>query len=60
MIYRNRANPAIEVEVLHPEAELRLAETKRQAIVYRRLSTGTIHIRPRAEFFLKFAALAEK
>jgi hypothetical protein len=46
--------------VLHPEAELRLAETKRQAIVYRRLSTGTIHIRPKAEFFLKFAALAEK
>ena len=42
------------------EAELRLAETKRQAVVYRRLSTGTIHIRPRAEFFLKFAALTEK
>ena len=60
MIYRNRANPAIEVEVLHPEAELRLAETKRQAIVYRRISTGTIHIRPRAEFFLKFAAITEK
>ena len=60
MIYRNRANPAIEVEVLHHEAELRLAETKRQAIVYRRISTGTIHIRPRAEFFLKFAAVSEK
>jgi hypothetical protein len=59
MIYRNRANPAIEVEVLHPEAELRLAETKRQAIVYRRISTGTIHIRPRAEFFLKFAPVEE-
>ena len=60
VIYRNRTNPAVEVEVLHDEAELRLAETKRQAVVYRRLSTGTIHIRPRAEFFMKFAALAEK
>jgi hypothetical protein len=60
MIYRNRANPAIEVEVLHPEAELRLAETKRQAIVYRRISTGTIHIRPKAEFLSKFAPVEEK
>lgn len=60
MIYRNRSNPVVEVEVLHYNAELRLAETKREAVVYRRLSTGTIHIRPRAEFFLKFAALAEK
>ena len=52
MICRSKHQPAIEVEVL-AEAELRIGETKRQAVVYTR--NGKNFVRPKAEFYDKFS-----
>ena len=59
LIYRNVSNPAVEVELLH-DGELRIGEIRRQAVVYRRLSTGLIYIRPKAEFDRIFQRLEKK
>lgn len=56
MIYRSKHQPAIEVEVL-AEAELRIGETKRQAVVYTRNDKN--YVRPKAEFLEKFSLVVE-
>jgi hypothetical protein len=52
MTFKSKHNPAVVVEVI-AEAELRIGETKRQAVVYTR--NGTIYVRPKAEFLDKFS-----
>jgi hypothetical protein len=52
MTFRSKHNPAVVVEVI-AEAELRIAETKRQVIVYTR--NGRNYVRPKAEFLDKFS-----
>lgn len=51
MKYRSKANPSVVVEWV-AEAQLRVAETKRLAVVYRK--DGYLYVRPKAEFFDKF------
>jgi hypothetical protein len=51
MKYRSKANPSVIVELVS-EAQLRIAETKRLAVVYRK--DGILYVRPKAEFFDKF------
>lgn len=51
MKYQSRHNPAVIVEVI-AEAELRIGETKRQAVIYTR--NGRNYVRPKAEFNDKF------
>jgi hypothetical protein len=55
VIYRNRTNPGLVVEIVAETAELRLGEIRWPVIVYRRLDNGTIYVRPKAEFDAKFA-----
>ncbi len=55
MIYRNRTNPEVVVEILAQDAELRLGELRWPVVVYRRLDTGMIYVRSRAEFEAKFS-----
>lgn len=52
MKYQSRHNPAVIVEVI-AEAELRIGETKRQAVVYTR--NGRNYVRSKAEFLDKFS-----
>jgi hypothetical protein len=52
MTFRSKHNPAVVVEVI-AEAELRIGETKRQAVVYTR--NGRNYVRPKAEFLDKFS-----
>jgi len=52
MTFKSKHNPAVVVEVI-AEAELRIGETKRQAVVYTR--NGRNYVRPKAEFLDKFS-----
>ncbi len=52
MKYQSRHNPNVIVEVI-AEAELRIGETRRQAVVYTR--NGRNYVRPKAEFLDKFS-----
>jgi hypothetical protein len=52
MTFKSKHNPAVIVEVI-AEAELRIGETKRPAVVYTR--NGTTYVRPKAEFLDKFS-----
>ena len=54
MIYRNRTNRSIVVEILADTAELRLGELRWPVVVYRRLDNGTVYVRSKAEFDAKF------
>lgn len=56
MNHHNRSNPSIVVEILADTAELRMGEIKWPVVVYRRLDTGKIYVRPKAEFDAKFAS----
>lgn len=51
MKYRSKANPSVIVEWVS-EAQLRIAETKRLAVIYRK--DAILYVRPKAEFFDKF------
>jgi hypothetical protein len=51
MTYHSKHNPNVIVEVI-AEAELRIGETRRQAVVYTR--NGRNYVRPKAEFLDKF------
>jgi hypothetical protein len=52
MTYQSKHNSAVIVEVI-AEAELRIGETKRPAVVYTR--NGRNYVRPKAEFLDKFS-----
>jgi hypothetical protein len=54
--HHNRSNPSIVVEILADTAELRLGEIRWPVVVYRRLDTGKIYVRPKAEFDAKFVS----
>ena len=56
MNHHNRSNPSIVVEILADTAELRMGEIKWPVVVYRRLDTCKIYVRPKAEFDAKFAS----
>ena len=56
MNHHNRSNPSIVVEILADTAELRMGEIKWAVVVYRRLDTGNIYVRPKAEFDAKFVS----
>jgi hypothetical protein len=55
VIYRNRSNPSVVVEILAQDAQLRLGEIRWPVVVYRRLDNGTVYVRSRAEFEAKFS-----
>jgi hypothetical protein len=52
MTYRSKHKPTVVVEFL-AEAELRIGEIRRQAVVYTR--NGRNYVRPKAEFLDKFS-----
>lgn len=52
MTYQSKHKPTVVVEFV-AEAELRIGETKRQAVVYTR--NGRNYVRPKAEFHDKFS-----
>jgi hypothetical protein len=52
MTFKSKHNAAVVVEVI-AEAELRIGETKRPAVVYTR--NGRNYVRPKAEFLDKFS-----
>jgi hypothetical protein len=54
--YRNRSNPSIVVEIFADTAELRMGEIRWPVVVYRRLDTGKVYVRPKAEFEAKFVS----
>ena len=56
MTYRNRTNPSVVVEILAQDAQLRLGELRWPVVVYRRLDTGKVYVRPKAEFEAKFVS----
>ena len=56
MNHHNRSKPSIVVEILADTAELRMGEIKWPVVVYRRLDTGKIYVRPKAEFDSKFVS----
>ena len=56
MNHHNRSNPSIVVEILADTAELRLGEIRWPVVVYRRLDTGKVYVRPKAEFDAKFVS----
>ena len=56
MKYQSKHNPNVIVEVI-AEAELRIGETRRQAVVYTR--NGKAYVRPKAEFYDKFSLVVE-
>lgn len=60
MKFFNRSKPAIIVEVIALDAKLRVGETKWDAVVYRRVDDGLIHVRPKSEFFEKFVLIDKK
>lgn len=55
--FRNRYKPSVIVELVGT-GELRIAETKQPAAIYKRGSK--LYIRPAAEFTDKFEAVAEE
>jgi hypothetical protein len=54
--HHNRTNPSIVVEILADTAELRMGEIRWPVVVYRRLDTGKVYVRPKAEFEAKFVS----
>lgn len=60
MIFQNRTKPSLLVEIVAEGAELRLGEIRWPVVVYRRIDSGMIYVRPRAEFDAKFAPVSEK
>lgn len=56
MNHHNRSNPSIVVEILADTAELRMGEIRWPVVVYRRIDTGKIYVRPKAEFDAKFVS----
>ena len=60
MRFFNKSKPSIEVEVVSLDAKLRVGETKWDAVVYRRVDDGQIHVRPKSEFFEKFVLIDRK
>ena len=60
MRFFNKSKPSIIVEVVSLDAKLRVGETKWDAVVYRRVDDGQIHVRPKPEFFEKFVLIVEK
>jgi hypothetical protein len=52
MTFKSKHNAAVVVEVI-AEAEFRIGETKRQAVIYTR--NGRNYVRPKAEFLDKFS-----
>ena len=60
MRFFNKSKPSIEVEIVSLDAKLRVGETKWDAVVYRRVDDGQIHVRPKPEFFAKFVMIDKK
>ena len=60
MRFFNKSKPSIEVEVVSLDAKLRVGETKWDAVVYRRVDDGQIHVRPKVEFLEKFVLIDRK
>ncbi len=60
MRFFNRTKPAIIVEVIALDAKLRVGETKWDAVVYRRVDDGLIHVRTKVEFLEKFVLISDK
>jgi hypothetical protein len=60
MRFTNKSKPSIIVEVVSIDAKLRVGETKWDAVVYRRVDDGQIHVRPKPEFFEKFVPIDRK
>ena len=60
MRFFNRTKPAIIVEVIALDAKLRVGETKWDAVVYRRVDDGQIHVRAKVEFLEKFVLISDK
>ena len=56
MKYYSKVRHDVIVELID-EAELRIAETKRQVMIYRR--NGRLYVRPKAEFLDKFVLIPE-
>ena len=56
MNHHNRTNPLVVVEILADTAELRMGEIRWPVVVYRRLDTGKVYVRPKAEFEAKFVS----
>ena len=56
MNHHNRMNPSIVVEILADTAELRMGEIRWPVVVYRRVDTGKVYVRPKAEFEAKFVS----
>jgi hypothetical protein len=56
----NRTKSAIIVEVIALDAKLRVGEAKWDAVVYRRVDDGLIHVRPKVEFLEKFVLISDK
>ena len=60
MRFTNKTKPSIVVEIVSLDAKLRVGETKWDAVVYRRVDDGLIHVRPKSEFFEKFVPIDRK
>jgi hypothetical protein len=60
MRFTNKTKPSIVVDLVSLDAKLRVGETKWEAVVYRRVDDGQIHVRPKSEFFEKFVPLVTK
>ncbi len=56
MNHHNRTNPLVVVEILADTAELRMGEIRWPVVVYRRVDTGKVYVRPKAEFEAKFVS----
>ncbi len=56
MNHHNRTNPLVVVEILADTAELRMGEIRWPVVIYRRVDTGKIYVRPKAEFEAKFVS----
>ena len=60
MRFTNKTKPSIIVDSVSLDAKLRVGETKWDAVVYRRVDDGQIHVRPKVEFLEKFVLINEK
>ena len=60
MRFTNKTKPSIIVEIVSLDAKLRVGETKWDAVVYRRIDDGQIHVRHKVEFLEKFVLINEK
>lgn len=60
MRFTNKTKPSIIVDIVSLDAKLRVGETKWDAVVYRRVDDGQIHVRPKPEFFEKFVLIDRK